>query len=559
MSGGQLSLKLSLECRTPTIPGPELGQVFTREWIVNLILDLAGYTPDRDLTAGVAVEPSCGDGAFLGPMIHRLLESGRRHGAQPGVLQDALRALDLAPEKAEVARELVVAYLTAAGYRPARAAALASTWVVSNDFLLADDLPDADFVLGNPPYVRLEGVPAPLMSAYRRACPTMAGRSDLYVGFIERGLGLLRNDGVLGYIVADRWMHNQYGRRLRELVTRDFSVDAIVEMHDVDAFEDPVSAYPAITVIRRKPKTQTVLASANVSFGPSRGQVFSTWAAKGRSTTFSQVGIRAARMEAWREGPSPWPTGDPPSLALLEDLERRFPTLQDSQTRVGIGVATGADEVFITTDPTCAEEDRLLPLVTAPAIAGGRLDWDDTWLVNPWADDGGLVDLKRHPRLAKYFGRHADRLRRRHVAGRQPQAWYRTIDRVSPNLLGRPKLLLPDIKATSHPVLDEGAFYPHHNLYYVVSDAWNLEVLGGLLLSELTNLFVGAYCVKMRGGTYRFQAQYLRRIRVPSPGQITSADARSLAQAFAARDTAKATGVATRVYCIEPLPEWNLD
>jgi hypothetical protein len=73
-------------------------------------------------------------------------------------------------------------------------------------------------------------------------------------------------------------------------------------------------------------------------------------------------------------------------------------------------------------------------------------------------------------------------------------------------------------------------------------------VLGGLLLSDIANLFVGAYCVRMRGGTYRFQAQYLRRIRVPSPESIKASDRRALASAFAARDVDRATAVALRVY-----------
>ena len=103
------------------------------------------------------------------------------------------------------------------------------------------------------------------------------------------------------------------------------------------------------------------------------------------------------------------------------------------------------------------------------------------------------------------------RLRARHIARTKPGQWYRTIDRVHDGLLGRPKLLLPDIKAASHPVLDDGRYYPHHNLYFVVSEQWDLEVLGGLLLSDVANLFVGAYCVEMRGGCYRFQAQYIRR------------------------------------------------
>ena len=67
--------------------------------------------------------------------------------------------------------------------------ALAREWVTTGDFLLHDhDVAAADVVVGNPPYVRLESVSRPVMDAYRRLCPTMRGRSDLYVGFIERGL-----------------------------------------------------------------------------------------------------------------------------------------------------------------------------------------------------------------------------------------------------------------------------------------------------------------------------------------------------------------------------------
>ena len=38
----------------------EHGEVFTRRWVVDLILDLVGYTADRDLGGLVAVEPRAG-------------------------------------------------------------------------------------------------------------------------------------------------------------------------------------------------------------------------------------------------------------------------------------------------------------------------------------------------------------------------------------------------------------------------------------------------------------------------------------------------------------------
>jgi len=180
-------------------------------------------------------------------------------------------------------------------------------------------------------------------------------------------------------------------------------------------------------------------------------------------------------------------------------------------------------------------------------IGGGDPDWSGRHLVNPW-EDGKLVDLTEYPKLAAYYEEHEERLRGRHVAKKQPQAWHRTIDRIDPELLEQPKLLLPDMKAAAHPVLDTGNYYPHHNLYFVVSRDWDLEVLGGLLLSDIANLFVGAYCVKMRGGTYRFQAQYLRKIRVPDPNGIGFDVQTALRRAFNERDVVAATTAAGYAY-----------
>jgi hypothetical protein len=104
---------------------------------------------------------------------------------------------------------------------------------------------------------------------------------------------------------------------------------------------------------------------------------------------------------------------------------------------------------------------------------------------------------------------------RRHCAKKTPSNWYRTIDRITPALAERPKLLIPDIKGEAHVVFEAGGLYPHHNLYFITSDAWDLRALQAVLLSVVTRLFIATYSTKMRGGFLRFQAQYLRRIRLP--------------------------------------------
>ncbi|MGB2568871.1 Eco57I restriction-modification methylase domain-containing protein [Micromonospora citrea] len=246
----------------------EHGEVFTRRWVVDLILDLAGYTPDRELAALTAVEPACGGGAFLAAMATRVSTSCRKHDRPLLDAKPALRALDLLAWNVTVSRRLVREVLVNEGWSLPEAREVAAVWVRQGDYLLdPHGQQDLDFVIGNPPYVRLEDVPADRMLAYRSACPTMTGRSDLYVGFYERGLRSLRPGGTLAFICADRWMRNQYGRQLREFVAGSYSVDVTVTMHDVDAFEEHVSAYPAVTVLRRAEQGAAVVVDTRRGFG----------------------------------------------------------------------------------------------------------------------------------------------------------------------------------------------------------------------------------------------------------------------------------------------------
>jgi hypothetical protein len=534
-------------------PDADFGEVFTKRWVVDFILDLIGYTPERDLFACTIVEPSCGSGAFLVPIVERLIASCEIHGRNVADAHNAISAFDLLEANAALSRKSSIVQLIEHGVEHDVAAEIVSSWVQVGDFLLTEHEPAcADFVVGNPPYIRLEGVPTELTDAYRRACPTMRGRSDIYVGFFEIGLDLLRPGGSLAFICADRWMHNQYGASLREFVTSKFAVDAIVTMHDVAAFENDVSAYPAITVLRNDNQQVAHVVDASKEFGEEDAGVISSWINGSQRTTPSSKNFQASRLDTWHKGPELWPAASPSQLALLADLERRFAPLESraTGTRVGIGVATGCDDVYITQRSDLVEADRLLPLLRAGDLANGEPAWSGHYLINPW-EGRELVDLAAHPRLRRHFEAHSARLRIRHTARKQPDRWYRTIDSIDPTLLARPKLVLPDMKAAAHPVLDGGNFYPHHNLYYVVSDGWDLEVLGGILLSDVANLFVGAYCVKMRGGCYRFQAQYIRQIRVPEPDQVTSDIARSLTDAFRRRDRLAATSAAAVLYGIE--------
>jgi hypothetical protein len=527
------------------------GVVYTKRWVVELVLDLAGYTSSANLVDVIAVEPSAGEGAFLRGMIERLTDSCERQGRPISDCEGSLIAYELDETSAERARTLAIETLVEQGINYSTAKSLADGWVRTGDYLFDSMTVEADFVIGNPPYVRLEEIPEEAALLYRDTYPTMRGRADLYVAFFEAALRQLRHGGVCAFICADRWMKNQYGAELRELVTSQFAVDVVIEMHAADAFHDEVDAYPAITVIRRQKQGRAIVASAGreVEVVSSHALALAVRCEPAGNKPAMPSGLRTAYVETWFQGSDPWPCHSPEQLSLLRRLEEQFAPLE-AFAKVGIGVATGNDNIFITKDPSLVESSRLLKLALGKDIGSGTMKWSGHYLVDPWNGEG-LVKLEQYPLLSAYFEEHAAVLKKRHTAIKSAHAWYKTIDRVTHALTEKPKLYIADIRNRLDPVLDNGETYPHHNLYFIHSDEWDLEVLGGLLISAVGQFFVESYGVRMRGGYLRFQAQYLRRIRVPDPKTLSKAQIKNLIQAFRTRNRDLATQTALTIYGIE--------
>lgn len=523
----------------------ERGAIFTKREVVDFILDLAGYTEDRPLHEMRILEPSFGDGDFLLPALDRLLAAARRERVAANALIDAIRGVELHEATFQATREKVLARLTEGGIAPADARRLADAWLHQGDFLLLD-LPEGfDAVVGNPPYVRQELLPDVLIAEYRARYRTIFDRADLYIPFIERSLTLLAQKGCLAFICADRWMKNRYGGPLREMVATHFHLRAYVDMVDAPAFHSDVIAYPAITVIGRERSKRTRIARRPEIDAGALQELARKLTAESVAPDDPQV----REIEGVAAGAEPWILQSPDQLAVVRRIEAAFPALEHAGCKVGIGVATGADKEFIGPfDELDVEEDRKLPLVMTRDIMNGTVEWRGLGVINPFNDEGGLVDLRRYPRLARYLEARREKIAKRHVAEKMPANWYRTIDRIYPAIAGTPKLLIPDIKGEAHIVYEDGALYPHHNLYYITSSEWDLKALQAILLSGIARLFISIYSTKMRGGYLRFQAQYLRRIRVPHWRDVPDDLKGKLVDAAARGDVAACNRLAFKLY-----------
>ncbi|KAA8605650.1 modification methylase PaeR7I [Salipiger aestuarii] len=492
----------------------ERGAIYTKREVVDFILDLVGYEADKPLTQYRILEPSFGDGDFIHPIVDRLLAAAQREpgGLTVKRLKPAIRAVELhratyLRHRASLAEKLQGVGLSAVG-----AEELVTAWLIQGDFLLYDFDHEFTHVVGNPPYIRQEVIPDILMTEYRLRYETIFDRADIYIPFIEKSLSALEQGGRLSFICADRWMKNRYGRKLREMVSRDYALSIYVDMVDTPAFHSEVTAYPAITVIERSNENRTrVFAQPEIDRDALRSL--------SRDLTAHELSknsiVREIRDVA--AGAEPWVLSGFDELALVRRLEEKFPRLEAAGCKVGIGVATGADKAFIGDfEELDVEPSRKLPLVMTRDILTGEVQWQGRGVINPFDDDGKLVSLEDYPRLAQYLKERRDVIAGRHVATKAPANWYRTIDRIHPAITGREKLLIPDIKGDAAIVYEPGKLYPHHNLYFITSSTWDVRALQTVMKSGIARLFVSLYSTKMRGGFLRFQAQYLRRICLPS-------------------------------------------
>lgn len=495
--------------------GKAHGDVYTRIEVVSFMLDRVEYTDDRDLSSTVIVDPSCGVGAFLFEIIGRLHKSSRRYGFDfMEAVGRNVRAFDIDGEKLSVCRDYLLT--TYPGIDLDRI-------LVCSDFLTVPSF-KADAVVGNPPYIRYEQMPEAQRSQYKHMFRSFHYRPDMYVLFYEKGLSLLNRDGTLCLITPNRWLRNEYGKKLRGIVAGIYGLRSYFDMERANPFLEQVLAYPGIAVID------------------------GAHAVDGDTMHYAVVeDVDELAGGSYKVRDVAVPAGHDWSGMFIDDCGDTA-ALEELGFKIGIGVATGADKIYISKDfPPSVEEELLIPAINSRNLQGDKITWNGERLLNPYASNGALIDLNQYPGARDYLMRNHAALGARHVAKKNADRWYRTIDRISPDLQRQCKLLLPEISANEWLLIDDGNFYPLHSVYYVTGRSKrDLQTLGAVLMSSCIRRQLAGLAVSMNGGYVRWQSQYLRKLRVPVHCFECREDSRALAKAFQEKDIASIDQIVER-------------
>lgn len=496
------------------------GIVNTKPVVVSKMLDLVDYKSDKDLRSIKILEPSAGEGAFAIEILRRLHKSSMTFQFN---FQESLSNIYLCELDEAVSSKLKsnIDY-----YFKSLKLSLTIPNLFVADFLQLKLHEKFDIIIGNPPYVRNENIPLISKQIYQTKYSTFTHRSDLYVPFYEKALKLLETNGVLSYVCSNRWLKNQYGQNLRELISTQYNVKSIIDLENANLFDEEVLGYPAITTIANCQKKSSTPYS----------EVFDL-------DSFIEFEQTKENSTVLNLSSSNWF-----SFSYRgESYEKYLLRIEDQNFKIGIGVATGRDSIFISTNfKGIIENELLIPILTSKGVKSSKLEWKGNYIINPFNSSGGLISLDKFPLAKKYFLENKEELSKRHVAKKSPSKFFKTIDKINIKLVTQPKVILPDISGNRFIHVDKGEYYPHHNLYYIIGGSYNeMCLLASIMMSDFVYdqlLHIGN---KMKGGYPRWQSQNIRKLRIPILSAIPEGVKESLLEAYRNNDLEKINSIVT--------------
>ncbi len=224
------------------------------------------------------LDPACGSGAFLNAALqflmkeHKLIDEMEAKVAgsaivfqdvENSILENNLYGVDINEESVEIA-QLALWLRTAKPHRKLNSLnknikcgnSLISDPAVAGDkaFNWQEQFPQVferggfDVVIGNPPYLRVQGLRENHQKEsvfYEHNYASATGRFDFYVLFIEKGFFLLNKKGVLSFILPHKFINADFGVGIRNFIYDNKALNNFVSFGAEQVFSD-ASVYTCI-------------------------------------------------------------------------------------------------------------------------------------------------------------------------------------------------------------------------------------------------------------------------------------------------------------------------
>lgn len=401
-----------------------------------------------------------------------------------------------------------------------------------------------DIVIGNPPYVRHEDIKEltpVLKNVYQYECGS--SRADLYVFFYERSVKLLKPQGVLSFITSNKWYRAKYGEGLRQFMATHTRLKNIIDFGDEAVFT--AIAYPTIVIATRREKPVFPPPATDVVHALNWEQ---THPVETFPAVFSAENFPVPQSELKKEG---WQLEPPGKRQLLGRIRMAGKPLGEYVNgRLYRGITTGLNEAFVidavTRNRLITESsnsaDLIYPLIRGRDIKRWKVERDDLFIIAfPF---GFHTELDRYPAIKKHLEKFEQGLRNRGQCKSSRNGveegqhhWLELDNNPKADFLSEfahAKIVYPDIAQSPQFAWDTDNNFLVNTAYMVAGvERWLLAPLN----SSVMAWFYSQISPQIQNGYFRFIAQYVEQLPIPSVSQNLKSSLSSVVDAvLATRD-----------------------
>lgn len=220
------------------------GRFYTPDFMVDNILDLSGYDDDNILYKHI-IDNSCGNGAFLVKIVDRYCQKAISVNLTKETIKTHLgtyiHGIEIDYNECKKCITNINSVAESYGISCVK-------WDIkcTNALTVNEYNNKMDFVVGNPPYVRIHNL-GKNSDNIRNYKFSQNGMTDMFIVFYEIGIKMLNNTGILGYITPSSYFNSLAGRYLRNYIISNNLLFKIVNLKHYQVFE--CTTYSAISIL----------------------------------------------------------------------------------------------------------------------------------------------------------------------------------------------------------------------------------------------------------------------------------------------------------------------
>lgn len=359
-----------------------------------------------------------------------------------------------------------------------------------------------DIVIGNPPYVPLQRIKEKSKQYQTQGFATFNKTGDIYCLFVEQGLKLQKQGGVLCYIMSNKWLQAEYGQQLRSFIAKN-SILNIVDFGDIQIFEN-ATTYTCIILLRKSKPSDTFCASYLTKYDLS---------------TIPLV-KNVFRTDDFKE--SAWVLSSGKGLNLLNKIKKNSVCLQQYIRGDAFrGILTGLTDAFLT-DATLSHNNNVVPFLQGRDIKPYSTPIVSKYLIRfPKGYTRKMVGLntateevawqkikERFPDIANKLEPYAERGRNR---GDKGDYWWELRACDYYEQFDKPKIMYQAFQVKPCFIFDEQGLYCNNSMWIMPTDN---KALLGILNSKMGWWLISKFCTQIQNG-YQLIWKYFSKIPIP--------------------------------------------